>query len=98
MKVSFSREAEQGLERIADYIAQDHPARAASFTEELIAAALDLGDMPNAFPLVPRFKKQGIRRRVHDAYLIFYKVRESEVLVVAIMHGARDYTQLLVDS
>ncbi len=37
MKVVFTREAEEGLERIGDYIAQDNPRRALSFIAALRA-------------------------------------------------------------
>jgi toxin ParE1/3/4 len=65
MKVVFARQAEAGLERIGDFIAQDNPRRVMTFVTELADDAMALADMPNAFPLVPRFEGLGIRRRVH---------------------------------
>jgi plasmid stabilization system protein ParE len=62
VKVLLSAEAEQDLTRIGDYIASDNPRRALEFVRNLRAKALELGDIPRAFPLVPRYESTGIRR------------------------------------
>ncbi len=95
MRVDFTEEAEQGLEQIGDYIAQDSPARAESFVRELRAAALLLAEAPEAYPLVPRYERLRVRRRVYGAYLILYRADDDRVLVLQIVHGARDYGRLL---
>lgn len=95
MKVVLSAEALSDLEQIGDYIAQDNPARARGFVAELIGKARGLADMPNAFPVVPRYAHLGLRRRVHGNYLIFYRVGDERVTVIHILHGARDYEALL---
>ncbi len=51
--------------------------------------------MPSSFPLVPRYERKGIRRRVHGAYQIFYRVDGEPVYVIRVLHGARDYEALL---
>lgn len=95
MKVVFTRTAELALEKIADFIAEDSPVRALTFVEELRAAALALGDMPKAYPLAPRYETLGVRRRVHGAYLILYRIEADRVTILLIVHGARDYGNLL---
>ncbi|MBV9757182.1 MAG: type II toxin-antitoxin system RelE/ParE family toxin [Alphaproteobacteria bacterium] len=95
MRVVFSDKAKADLRDIALFIARDSKVRALSFVRELRAKALDLGKMPGAFALVPRFERRGIRRRVYRRYLILYRVEESRVVVLRILHGARDYEQLL---
>ena len=95
MKVRFAAAAERSLEQIADYIAADNPARARSFVRELREKALSVGEMPHAFPLASRFERNGIRRRLHGKYLILYRIDENEVVVIAFIHGARDYDVLL---
>jgi toxin ParE1/3/4 len=93
--VVITNEAEADLERIGDYIAEDSPSRAVTFTRELRQRAEALADMPKAFPLVPRHEHTGVRRRVHGAYLIFYRVGATTVEVIHILHGAMDYEPLL---
>jgi toxin ParE1/3/4 len=95
VRVVFTREAEDGLEQIADYIARDNPQRAMSFVDELRASALGVVDFPTAYPFVPRYERLGIRRRVHGAYLIFFRVVGDLILILRIINGAQDYGRLL---
>lgn len=74
MKVVLTAEALGDLERIGDYIAQDNPERARSFVAELLDKARGLADLPEGFPLVPRYADHGMRRRAHGSYLIFYRM------------------------
>lgn len=37
--------------------------------------------------MVPRYEKQGIRRKVHGNYLIFYRLDGEQVIVVHILQG-----------
>lgn len=95
MIVELSAEAEQDLERIGDYIAKDNPHRALTFVRELREKCLDLALTPEAFPLVPRYERFGIRRRMHGPYLIFYRAEADQVAIVHVLHGAMDYAPLL---
>lgn len=91
----FSDQAKADLEEIGDYIAKRSPLRALSFIIELETKAMEIGEMPLAFPLVPHYEHHDIRRRVHGNYLIFYRVGLDHVAIVHILHGARDYEPLL---
>ena len=95
MILEFSSEAENDLEQIADYIAQDDPQRALSFVQELRSKCERLPDAPNSFAFVPRFEHHGIRRRVYGNYLIFYRVESEKVVIIHILHGATDYGAIL---
>ena len=72
MKVIFTKQAENDLEQIADFIAQDNPIRAFSFIQEIEKKSLSIGDIPKAFPIVPELAELGIRRRVYQNYSIFF--------------------------
>jgi toxin ParE1/3/4 len=54
-----------------------------------------LAQIPHAFPLVPRHERHGIRRRPIGNYLIFYRIEADRLVIVHILHGARDYEPLL---
>lgn len=95
MIVVITREAETDLERIGDYIAADNPLRAQTFVRELVERCLNLGEMPRAFPLVPRYEHSGVRRRPYGDYLIFYRVGADRVEVLHVLHGAMNYELLL---
>jgi len=95
MKLVFADEARQDLIDIGDHIARDNPTRALTFVQELRAAASEILLTPQAFPILPRYVHLGLRRRVHGNYLIFYRSDHTEVSIVRILHGARDYEALL---
>lgn len=97
MKVRITAEAESDLERIVDYIARDNPPRALSFLEELRGKCLSLADTPLAFPLVARYERFGVRRRVLGNYLIFYRADEREIVILHVLHGAMDYAGIFFD-
>lgn len=91
MKVVLTTEALSDLESIADYIALENPARAASFVSELVDEVGGLAICQTVFLLVPRYELLGIRRRIHGNYLIFYRVKPYRIEVIHILHGSRDY-------
>lgn len=98
MIVHLTSEAEYDLETIGDYIARDNRARALTFLQELRSKCLGLADMPERFPLVPRYEATGVRRRVHGDYLIFYRVEPEKVVIIHILHGAQNYGAILFPS
>ena len=91
MRVVFSSAAENDLTDIAVYIAQDNPARAFSFTDELEDRARSLANMPNK-GANRQGLRHGLRLLLHGAYGIYYEVEEQTVTILRIMHGARDVT------
>lgn len=95
MKVIFTRAARQDLADIARYISSDNPGRARSYVEQLRSACLEIGQMPNAFELVEDANLPELRRRIFAPYLIFYRVEGTGINLVRILHGARDYLQIL---
>ncbi|MFC3168048.1 MULTISPECIES: type II toxin-antitoxin system RelE/ParE family toxin [Paracoccus] len=95
MIVEITAAAEADLEAIGDYIARDNPARAATFIQELHHCCMELAEMPTAWPTVPRYKRLGIRRRVHGRYLIFYQADPGRVTVLHVLNGAMDVDAVL---
>lgn len=95
MRVVLTRAALADLRAIGDYIAADRPGRARTFVRELLGKARDIGKGPSRFPLIGRYERLGIRRRVHGSYLIFFRVDPDAVVILHILHGAYDYETLL---
>lgn len=95
MMVEFTTAAEADLEAIGDYIAQDNPVRALSFVRELSRSCMDLADMPQAWPIVPRYEHHGVRHRVHGRYLIFYRVAKDRIVVLHVLNGAMNVEAIL---
>lgn len=97
MKVRFTTEAKADLRLIGDYIAKDNLPRALSFIDELEQKCLTIAMTPKVSPLLPRYERYGIRRRVHGSYLIFYRVEPEQVVILHILHGAMDYAAILFE-
>jgi len=89
MKVGFSPRSAQDLEEIGDFIARDSPRRAVSFVDELEQACEAIADAPLGHEAQPHLRPD-LRRAVYGRYLIFYSVREAEVRIERVLHGARD--------
>ena len=56
MKVVITEAAKADLISIGDFISQDSPHRAASFTEGLLQECEKLTETARSFPVVPRYK------------------------------------------
>ena len=95
MIVRISDQAERDLELIGDYIADDDALRAASFVRELRDKCIDIGGSPRLYPLVARYDARGLRKRVHCSYLILYEIDDGVVSIARVVHGARDWLELI---
>jgi plasmid stabilization system protein ParE len=51
--------------------------------------------MPEAWPVVPRHEHNGVRRRVHGRYLIFYRIEEAQITILHVLNGAMDVEAIL---
>lgn len=89
MHVVFSVLAERDLDEIADYIAADSLRHALVFVRELRAHCARIAAAPLAWPARPELGA-GIRSSSHGRYVIFFRVQQKQLLIVRILHGARD--------
>jgi len=92
----LSPRAAADLEEIADYIARDNPARAATFVAELEAKCRAVAETPELYPartdLAP-----GLRTAVHRRYLVLYRDLQGKntVRIERVLHSARNLSRLL---
>jgi toxin ParE1/3/4 len=96
MRVGFAHRARSDLQAIADFIAIGNPVRAESFVVELGKACIAIGDRPRAYP-IKRGLPDELRVRYFRNYAILYRIAEKEVLVVRVVHAARDLEALMDD-
>ena len=99
-KVIFLQAALDDIEQIVAYIAQDNVNAALRLHDRIIETASKLSDFPMSGRLVPDEKigNHGFRMIGLGNYIIFYKVydNDSKVVVLRVLHGARDYPSLLI--
>ncbi|MEL6063869.1 MULTISPECIES: type II toxin-antitoxin system RelE/ParE family toxin [unclassified Methylobacterium] len=98
MLVRFADSAEDDLESLGDFIAQDEPERALSFVPELRVACLARADFPERFPLVPRYEDRGVRRHGQGDYPIVYRAEANQVVILHIRRGTADHATRLFPS
>lgn len=97
MILEFTAAAEADLEAIGDHIARDNPAPAVRFLRDLTRCCCqELAEMPQAWPVVPRYKHHGIRRRVHGRYLIFFRVGADRITILHVLNDAMDVDTFLL--
>lgn len=97
MRLIITPLAEQDIEDIAfaDYIAQDNPRRAVSFVRELYGQCKTILANPLGYRLRAELADD-IRSCAYSSYVIFFSV-VSDVLIVRVLHGARDMDQAFSD-
>ncbi|OHB99765.1 MAG: hypothetical protein A2Z57_07780 [Planctomycetes bacterium RIFCSPHIGHO2_12_39_6] len=89
-KIRWSKTAQQNIEEIADYIAQDSPFYAINFVERILQDIEKLSIFPKIGRIVPEFKKEHIREIIFHNYRIVYKAEKDCVFIVSICHGSID--------
>jgi addiction module RelE/StbE family toxin len=89
MRVRWTTDAADDLERICDYVARERPEAARRIALDMLRAIEDL----RAFPNRGRpGRVQGTRELVLTRpFLAVYEVREEEVQVLRILHAARQW-------
>ena len=93
MKVRWTAPALRDLEAIGDYIAQDNSAAVAA---RIVTAILDQVDNLAAFPFIGRAGRvPGTRELVvvDTPFIAPYRVRDAEVEILAVFHGARQWPE-----
>jgi plasmid stabilization system protein ParE len=96
-EVRLLRIAENDLLEIVNYIAADRPSAADSLASKIEKNLILLSKHPHLgrIPGEEELTRMGYRYLVIDNYLLFYTLEEHAILVHRILHGARDYLQLL---
>jgi plasmid stabilization system protein ParE len=82
------------LDEIAEFIERDSPFYAASFVQELRTAARTLRTVGGRGRVVPEADDASVREIFVKSYRLIYLVRNDEVTILAIIHGARDLASL----
>jgi toxin ParE1/3/4 len=81
--------AEQDLEAIGDFIAQDNPQRAITFIIELRNQCAKIAANPKACRLRPELGAN-VRSFAYGNYVIFFQETPDSLCIVRVLHGAMD--------
>lgn len=89
MQTKWTRRAANNLETILAYIASDNPVAAQDFAMDIRSQLAKL----EHFPLLGRSGMVPSTRElvVHENYIIYYRVRDSQIEILRVLHARRRY-------
>lgn len=89
LPVVWRENAAQALDEIIDYIAQFDEGAADKLEEQALACSLNLPHFPYAFRAG---RIAGTREAVfHPNYILVYRVSETMIEIINVMHSRRQY-------
>ncbi|MBU8879003.1 type II toxin-antitoxin system RelE/ParE family toxin [Bacillus sp. FJAT-29790] len=85
------------LNDIFEYILLDNPSAAASMLDKIMSSLRQLEGFPNSGVKVNEssIKNYHFRMLIIEPYAAFYRIIENKVHVYRILHGSRDYINVL---
>ena len=93
MKIEWTEPAVSDLESIRDYISRDSEYYATRFIEKIIETVESLQKFFKIGRAVPEAEDENIRELLLHNYRIIYRVETDRILVLTVLHGARDLSQ-----
>ncbi len=96
-EIRFLQIAEEDFSEIISYIAMDSPKSAANLAEkiakdiEILSYNPQLGRVPSDEDI----KILGYRYLIVRNYIVFYTIEDDKIFIHRILHGARNYKELL---
>lgn len=88
-RISWSQEALDDLDAIAEYIARDSLYYARRVVEEAFELADSLIDSPKRGRVVPELKDEHVRERFLYSYRLIYEMGNDGIEILALIHGKR---------
>lgn len=88
-RVTWSPEALEDLESIAEYIERDSSFYAQSVVSKILGVSRNIKEFPLIGRVVPELDDENIRERFVYSYRLVYQMRQQKILIVAVIHGKR---------
>lgn len=89
MKVTFEHAARDELDQIYTWIAQHNPRAASRLIARIEQKVMQLG-VPGLSDMGRPGLAPGTRELLEWPYIIVYKITASDIVIVSVVHGARD--------
>ena len=91
--VVWAQSAYAALDEVVAYIAQDSRQAALQVLERTLDTAADLGTLSERGRIVPELDDPAIREVFVHRYRLLYRIEADRVVVIALLHGARDFAR-----
>lgn len=89
MRVHWTNNAIGHLANIYEYIALNSPTYAKKMVDRITCRSVQIGEQPLSGRKVSEYHANDIRELIEKPYRIIYRVKQDQVDVVAVIHGAR---------
>lgn len=87
MKIRWSFDARDDVDRLADFVAAYDPVRATEIEQELSQAPKRLLQFPRRGPRLSEFDPREIREFRVGRYLLRYELADTDILVLRFFHA-----------
>ena len=94
-RLGWSVSSQQDLVEIGDFIARDSALYAIGMVDRIIAAAEGLEANPRLGRVVPEYGRDDLRELIVESHRLVYLIRGDEIIMVRVIHGARDFRRAL---
>ena len=96
-KIHYLEISKNDLDQIFEYILRDNPASALKILDEIDEGITQLSQFPKLgkLPKDDKLKAFGYRVLIVANYLVFYIIKEDIIEIHRILHGSRDYQNIL---
>lgn len=88
-EIVWSRESEEDLRAIREYIARDNATVADRVIDELIAATARLVEFPLSGRVVVEREQEGVREMIVPPYHVAHRVAGDVIEILKVWHGKR---------
>jgi toxin ParE1/3/4 len=93
-RLTWNAAALDDVDAAAAYIARDSPRYAAAFVRRIRDAARSLRTLSERGRMVPELGEPAVRELLVGSYRLIYEMHQREVIVLALVHGARNLASL----
>jgi toxin ParE1/3/4 len=94
IKLEWTRSAIRDVRALRSYIAYDSEAYAERFSQRIIEAVEKLEQFPLMGRFMPEAHDAAIREILFQKYRIIYRIEPSRVLILMVVYGGRDISEL----
>ncbi len=89
MRVHWTQNAIEHLVNIYEYIALNSPTYANRMVDRITHRSEQIADHPLSGRKVPEYQTEDIRELIEKPYRIIYRIKATQIDVLAVIHGAR---------
>ena len=90
MTVHWTATAQDHLDTIFAYIAQDSPEYALRMIDRITRRSQQIADAPLSGRRVPEYTLDQIREIIENPYRIIYHITPAHIDIIAVLHSARN--------